>query len=178
MCVRRPATPVTPSCTGTNCLSKFSRVCVREIKQGDGQFVPISVVSSSSTCPNGTRVLDLCKNPSDFQPSSYLFMSYWYKNVYLPNPNTQLALAQPTFTRLAHADAPDWCKFEEPSQAPPPCPPEVPACPSCDSSVYTCRYEPSSSCSSSRNFNWRNRLGSSWMNSCDGKSCGTRSTCN
>ena len=65
--------------------SQHKRVCVREINQGNGQIVPIDTVAQGVACPAGTRVLNLCKNPSDFQPSSYVFMSYWYENVYLPN---------------------------------------------------------------------------------------------
>ena len=79
-------------------LSGFSRVCVQEINPGDGQFVPRHIVSSNSTtCPSGSRLLDICKNPYDFQPSSYIYMSYWYKNIYLDNESKELVLAQPKF---------------------------------------------------------------------------------
>ena len=154
--------------------SQHKRVCVREINQGNGQIVPIDTVAQGVTCPAGTRVLNLCKNPSDFQPSSYVFMSYWYENVYLPNKTdnankgVKLILALPDENTNAHADAPDWCKFvtADNLKPPPPCPPTPPpSCPGCDSSSYRCEYN--DPCSTFDSFSWESILGADWMNNCE-----------
>ena len=152
----------------------YRRVCVREINQGDGQFVPVSTVQSHETCGPGEVVLNLCQNPGAFQPSSYVFMSYWYENVYLPNPSSELILAVPVKTAQASPDAPEWCKFvtAENLKPPPPCPDSRPphGCEGDGCNTICEIYDPT--------FSWSEELSgrsctecSEWMNKCDNKQC-------